>query len=286
MIMNLPAIQSDQQAIGLLELDQAPKIASLLGLDLTSPANEDTIKDFIQDMGTIGAQYATGLVIDPIYSFSLADESQEAGLLTRVTTLHEEIDPLSLPTLMPNYGLDEIRQNYSLAKLELYYHPQEEKALAKKRLVAEVFDYCDYLDIEMLLKLIVYTPSGEEFDQTTFQQDQLQAIQEMRSITNALALQYPLDPLSTATVTAELDIPWVLMSQDQPYQEYKQSLRTSLENGAVGFMTGDSLWRDLQELKAKDKSPDLEKVQQFVNTTYQDRVIELMRISDEVVGQE
>ncbi len=284
--MNLPAIQSDQHAIGLLQLDQAPKMASCLGLDLTSPTNEDVIKNLIQDMGTIGAQQVTGLVIDPIYSFSLAGDSRETGLLTRVTTLHEEIDPLSLPMLMPNYGLDEIRQNYSLAKLELYYHPQEEKALAKKRLVAEVFDYCDYLDIQLLLKLIIYTPSGKEFDQATFQQDQLQAIQEMRSLTDVLALQYPRDPLSTATVTAELDIPWVLMSQDQPYQEYKQSLRTSLENGAVGFMAGDSLWRDLAELKAKDKSPDLKRVQQFVNTTFQDRVIELMRISNEVVGQE
>jgi tagatose-1,6-bisphosphate aldolase len=100
-------------------------------------------------------------------------------------------------------------------------------------------------------------------------------------MTDILALQYPLDPLATATVTAELDIPWLLIGQDQAYEDYKSTLRLCLENGARGFLAGNSLWQEIQDFKQQDKSPDLEQIQQFVNTTVKDRMIELMRITNE-----
>ena len=283
-LMNLSAIQSATKKYGLLELDQAPQLASLLGLDLTHLENEKTIKDLIAQLGQIGAQHSSGLVVDPIYSFSLVDHDGVAGLLTRVTTLNEEVDPLVVPTLIPDYGLEELSENYSLAKLELYYHPQEEKALQKKQLLAEIHDYCDYLDIKLLLKLIIYTPAKIEFTQDQFQQDQLQAVQELRSFTDLIALQYPLTPLAAATVTAELDIPWILINQARDYEEFKQTLRASLENGAAGFMAGQSLWAELGNYKQPDHSPDLAKIKEFVQTTFQDRLIELMRIVKEGSG--
>jgi tagatose-1,6-bisphosphate aldolase len=232
-------------------------------------------------LGQIGAQHLSGLVVDPIYSFSLINHGGAAGLLTRVTTLNEEVDPLVVPTLIPDYGLEELSENYSLAKLELYYHPQEEKALQKKQLLAEIHDYCDYLDIHLLLKLIIYTPAKVEFTQEQFQQDQLQAVQELSNLTDLIALQYPLTPLATATITAELDTPWILMNQKQNYEEFKQILRASLENGAVGFIAGQSLWSELANYKQSDHSPDLAKIKEFVETTFQDRLIELMRIVKE-----
>jgi tagatose-1,6-bisphosphate aldolase len=279
--MNLSAIQSKQEMFGLFELDIAPHLAESLGLDLSLPENEQLVREQLQLLGQLASQHTTGVVIDPIYSFDLVNHQGKAGLITRLTTLNAAVDPLVVPTLIPDYGLEEMRQNYSLAKLELYYHPQEEQALHKKQLLAEIHDYCDYLDINLLLKLIIYTPADQDFEQKVFQEDQLQAVQELRSMTDILALQYPLDPLATATVTAELDIPWLLIGQDQAYEDYKSTLRLCLENGARGFLAGNSLWQEIQDFKQQDKSPDLEQIQQFVNTTVKDRMIELMRITNE-----
>lgn len=284
--MNLSAIQSDQEMIGLCELDTAPQIANLLGLDLSLPENEKLIKELLIDMGKIASRHLTGFVVDPIYSFDLIKHDGPAGLLSRLTTLHEDVDPLLVPTLIPEYGLEEMRQNYSLAKLELHYHPQEEKALQKKKFLAEIYDYCDYLDINLLLKLVIYTPADQDFSQEVFQADQLQAIQELHKMADVFALQYPLDPLASATVTAELDCPWILISQNQAYEEYKSALRVCLNNGAQGFLAGDSLWKELDSFKLKDKSPDLEKVKQFIQTTLTDQMIELMRITNESANEE
>ncbi len=279
--MNLSAIQSDQKMIGLCELDTAPQIANLLGLDLSLPENEKLIKELLIDIGKIAGRHLTGFVLDPIYSFDLIKHDGRAGLVSRLTTLNEDTDPLRVPTLIPEYGLEEMRQNYSLAKLELYYHPREEEALQKKKFLAEIYDYCSYLDIDLLLKLIIYTPAEQEFSQEVFQADQLQAVQELHKMADVFALQYPLEPLASATVTAELDSPWILMSQNQSYEEYKSALRVCLNNGAQGFLAGNSLWKEMGSFKLKDKSPDLEKIRQFIQTTLRDQMIELMRISNE-----
>jgi len=279
--MTLPSIQTAQGKIGLVELDLAPQLAELIGLDLSLPDNVKTIQEILEKIGRISAVQATGLVVDPIYSFGIAQTGGKAGFLTRLTAFSEVVDPVAVPALIPNYGLEEMRNNYSLAELELYYHPQEENALIKKQLLAEIYDYCDYLDIDLLLKLIVYSPANHELTQESFQQDQLQAVQELRSTADVLALQYPLDPLAVATMTAELDIPWILQTQAQSYEEYKKELRICLENGAVGFTAGVNLWREIKKFKLADKSPDLASINQFFETIFQDRLIELMRITQE-----
>ncbi|MBD3250392.1 MAG: hypothetical protein GF381_02380 [Candidatus Pacebacteria bacterium] len=281
--MNLPAICSEQDAFSILELDQIPQLASWLGLELKHQANIKLIRKLLDSLVTDLSAQASGLVLDPIYSLdAIAAKAARTGTLLRLTALQEQVDPLATPVLIPHWSVEDIENNYSLAKLELYYHPAEQKALEKKQLVAELADYCDYLDIDFVLKLVVYTPADREYDQTEFQADQLQAIEEFRSFVDLFALQDPQTPLAAATITAELDQPWVLYSQGQEYEQYKEVLRICLENGASGYWAGDSLWQEIAQFKQQDQSPDLEKINQFIATTVRDRVIELTRIADEL----
>lgn len=279
--MLLPTIQSRHHMYGLLELDIAPTLANHLGLDLSLPENLQSTQTVLSKMGQVASRHLTGLVIDPIYSFSVSQHSKQAGFLTRLNILTDEVDPLAVPILIPDYGLEEIANNYNLAKFELYYHPLEENSLKKKQLLAEIHDYCDYLDMNLLLKLQLYDFEGNGALEANFQEQQLVAAQELARTTDLIALQNPVEPLSIATLTAELDIPWILLHQQQDYEQFKQDLRLCLENGASGFLTGQALWRELVEFKQDDQSPNLEKIEQFIETTFQDRLIELMRIVDE-----
>lgn len=279
--MLLPTIQSKKKMIGLLELDMAPVLAKKMGLDITMPENVKLIQATLDLMGQVAAEHLTGLVIDPIYSFSASKHSKKSGCLTRLNIVSDEFDPLAVPTLVPDYGLEEIANNYSLAKFELLYHPREDNALKKKQLTAEIFDYCDYLDIHLLLKLQLYNREGGDYLTDTFTEDQLVAAQELSRVANIIALQYPVEALSIATITAELDIPWILINDSQDYDTFKQQLRLCLENGAAGFIAGPALWQDLGTFKQDDQSPDLDKIENFIETTFKDRVIELMRIVNE-----
>lgn len=278
----LEAYQAPHQTFCFLELDNTPQLADLLGLDIVVEANVVFLTQVTRQIALVAQEFVSALVLDPVYSFSVTENFVKIpALFLRLEHLAEEIDPLAVPTMIHNWGIENIKNNYAAAKLELLYHPREQKALEKKQLLAEIYDYCRYERIPFLLKLIVYTPAGETFDPVLFQEAQMEAIQELRNSCNVLSLQYPQDALASATVTAELDIPWILTAQGVEYDVFKETLRTSLENGARGFQAGGVLWQEIGRLKKSDESPDKEGINRFLETTFRDRLIEVTRIVQE-----
>lgn len=281
-VMKLAALQSNHHHLSVLALDSGALLVERLGLSLTDAATDEAIKKLFAEMQRLLAPSCGGLVLDPIYTQQLVQTKPiQTGVAFRLEKMTTEVDPVALPILIGNWGVGAIRQNYGVAKLELYYHPREENALVKKQLVAELADYCHHEGIDLLLKLTVYTPAEEKFSVTDFQSAQLEALHELAHLVDAVVIQYPQDALASATVTAELDVPWLLASDDIAYDAYKDILRTALNNGAQGMYVGEVLWQELYELKLDDGTPDWEKIQQFLQTTARDRIIELVRIVEE-----
>jgi len=162
-----------------------------------------------------------------------------------------------------------------VAKLELFYNPQEEEARSKKQMVVELYDYCQHEGIAFLLDLVLYLETSKDKYQAQFLELQLDAVQELRQYCDLMALEYPSDALSAVTLTAELDVPWILSGRGVPYETYKEQLRVALESGAVGYMVGSQL---LPEKVTKDAST-------FLQTTVRDRAIELNRIATETLAR-
>ncbi|MBU0579363.1 hypothetical protein KKE34_04045 [Patescibacteria group bacterium] len=279
--MHLPALKSNQGTFSILELDQGYQLATSLGLDVDIQGGIDQFNLILQDFITHLAPHPSAVVAEPTFSLPLLLDDIEKGLVLRLDQIKREILPASTPQLASNWGLNEIVNNYAVAKLELWYHPAEEAALNKKKLVSELFEYCQHVGVDLLLKLNVYTLPDESKEKVVFQETQLQAVQELRDSCHLLSVQYPGDALTTATLTAELDHPWIVSLIDQDYEKNKQQLRTALENGAVGFMVGSILWPEILSMRQEDESLDLSAIQSFIETTARDRMIELVRITNE-----
>jgi tagatose-1,6-bisphosphate aldolase len=111
-------------------------------------------------------------------------------------------------------------------------------------------------------------------------------VQELRGFADLLALDYPGSALAAASITAELDKPWIVSSRDQNYGQFKEELRDSLASGARGFLIGRSLWNEMGKLRREDQSPDFDHIPEYIQTTVRDRVIELTRIIDETAKKE
>jgi tagatose-1,6-bisphosphate aldolase len=283
--MKLSALKQETGSLGLVALDEAYALADLLGLSLSEPSHEQLLIQVLTELVKVHSQQAAGVILDPIYSLQLLEEgSQLAGALVRLEQMQPP-DPLATPKFIPSFGVENIRNMYGLAKLELFYHPTEEKALEKKQLVAEIFDFCQYEEIDFLLKLMIYNPLGGKLKPDEFQTAQLEVVSELQRLANVLALQYPQDPLAAATLTSNLDIPWLVAGDKQDYEQFKNDARVSLENGAAGFLAGELLWREIGEMRLADHSPDKEAILKFIQTTNQDRIIELMRITKEAAAE-
>jgi tagatose-1,6-bisphosphate aldolase len=279
--MKLPALKNPAGVYGLVALDEAYALGELIGLSLQEPSHEAILQSLLSQLIAVCSLQASGLVFDPVYTLPLLDK--KADQVGTVVRLEQSVpaDPLILPKLPQNWGVENVRNVYGVAKLELYYHPSEATAVEKKKLVAEIFDFCQYEKIDFLLKLIIYHPAKQSLTTEQFQAAQLEAVSDFQRFADILAVQYPQDPLAAATLTSELDIPWLMVDDEIKYDKFKDQVRVAMENGAQGFLVDEALWHELGELRLKDHSPDLPAIEKFIQTTVKDRIIELMRIAGE-----
>lgn len=288
--MKISSLRAETGLYNLVEFDDEAKFIDALGLDLRDQSGREIVDDILKALFSVYLAKEdeiffgmSGFILDPIFSLK-AFSSQSENQISLGLSLDEpmsERDPLALPKLINDWGVEQIRNNYAVAYLTMYYHPNEDAALKKKQFLAEIYDYCHYEGIELIVKLVIYTPGDQRFEWENFRKDQLQALEELRNLAHLFVLQYPNDPLACATLTTQLDVPWLVSDSNLDYELFKEHLRDSLENGASGFMIGESLFKEIEGMRKKDHSPDTEAILKFIKTRVRDRAIELVRISSE-----
>lgn len=291
--MHAAHLQSSAGFFAILELDNNRLLAESLRLDLSLQDNLEILEEINRQL-LILSKETTGVIFDPIYTFKfLAAKAKNCGALLRLEQDKENL-PDSLPLLFPNFSLEEISNNYALAKLELNYNPKENKAIEKRQILAEIREYSKILNIDFLLKLKIFDPKSFEIkkdgkrneltaaDDFFLETDQLTAIQELRSLSDILVIQNPADPLAMATIVSELDIPCLMMANEQDnYDQFKEKFRMAMQNGAKGYCLGQLLWQEIGSFRRKDQSLDLDGITKYISTTVRDRLMELNRIASE-----
>lgn len=287
--MEISSLQASDGMFKLIEFNDEAKFIDALGLDMRDKGSREIVEQILEAQFKVYSgkdsknfEGVSGFILDPEISLKVfADQGIDISLGLNLVEPQAEYDPLSLPNLVPDWGVEQIRNNYAVTVLTFYYHPEEELALKKKQFLAEIQDYCRYEKIQLIVKLVVYTPGDRVFDWADFRKDQLQAVEELRNLADLFVLQYPNDSLACATLTTQLDVPWILSDDNIDYAEFKERLRDSLENGAKGFMVGETLFKEIEQMRKKDHSPDLENILKFINSQARDRAIELVRICKE-----
>lgn len=279
--MNRDPLCSLSGGYTLLELDNVFDLAQRLGIAAQLEAKRPALTQILLLLGKELGPHGSGVVLDPLYTAELLkDKTLPPGKALRLEPLAETTDPQALPLLSPEWGIEHISENYATPKFELWYHPAEEHALAKKQLVAELFDYAHSLGLGFLLSLQLYERS-ETAGEAAYTEAYLEMVNEFARSCSVMALPPPPDTLTAATVTTSLDVPWLIHVPESEYAANKETLRSALESGAQGCLVGSCLWSELSELKRADASPDWEAIKRFVTTTARDRLIELGRIVDE-----
>lgn len=279
--VTISSLQSSSGMFTLFELDTVPYLAHVLGLELEVPSNRVLLETLVQSAMRKLASASTGVVLDPIWSLpaALASKPTGPGLVLRLDRPVLELDPEALPILIPEWGVEAVRHNYAVATATLQYHPHEKNALEKKQFVAELWDYCHHEGIAFFLKLFITQAGGVTPDE--YFAAQLTAVQELRATVDLIGLQHPGDALSCATLTAELDVPWLVITDGYDYPTAKEVIRDGLENGARGALVGRVMWQELQNVKQPGMQADLAAIEKWLLTEGRDRMVEVNRIVQE-----
>jgi tagatose-1,6-bisphosphate aldolase len=277
--MTLDAIRTDS-GFSLISLADPLAVADHTGLSLQNPDQAAEVAAIISEASTVLASHASGVCLAPDVGFSaVAGLPKNAGVVFELSDMTRAKDPLTVPVLAQTWGVQQTRNNYGIAKLELYYNPQEEDARSKKQMVVELADYCRHEGIAFIVDLVLYLETAKEKYAAQFLELQLDAVAELQEYCDLFFLEYPIDPLSAVTLTAGLDVPWIVSGRGVPYEEFKEQVRASFESGAQGYVIGSQLLP--AEVPHEQRSP--ERVAEFFATTARDRVIELERITKEIM---
>lgn len=272
--MQLPAISRQRRLFSILALDDIAELSQILSLDLSLQDNLFFLSKLLYLLVEL-SQEVSGLVVDPIYSLPMINhKAKNTGVLIRLEQ-HQYPVTQAIPQLFPNFSLLEVKNNYALVKLAIDYQAHEEQALTKKQLLAEIRDYSQSLKIDFLLKL------DANFDN---QDILLSTVQEIQSFADVLVLKDIDDPLLAATISSELDIPWLLSADPQStsYDQFKNHYRVAVENGAKGFYLGNFLWQSLAQFRQENQEFDWLALENCVRTNLRDQIIELNRITEEL----
>lgn len=274
--MHLPALQMPGGAVCLLELDHPLLLAEQLHLGLGESASQGelNVPTVTSELMQFLSPDISGAVLSAECSYyALEQKAQHTGVVFSLEKQLEPSEPLSVPALQPGWGVEQCRHNYALVKLSLSYHPEEKVALQKRQLVAELSDFCHHEGIDFVLEL-------NPVHDGDLEQVLLQSVNELRSLADLLVLP-PSSALTTVTITAQLDIPWIMTVREGSYETFKEQLRVSLEGGAVGFLAGAAVWGDVW---ARGDAQESAQRQKLIQTVVRDRFVELKRITQEATG--
>jgi tagatose-1,6-bisphosphate aldolase len=280
--MNLSSIQTKSGMFTIAPFDHRGSLAKMLKIDLETEQGKQILTQVKVLFMEAFSEMCSGVLIDPVYGWpAIERKAKNTGLILTLENSGYTDERTAVPTLIPNWGVENIKNNYAVAKLLTYYHPAEENALQKKQLIMELGQYCKHEDIAFLVEPVIFNPFGkEELAKEAFQAAQLQTAQEFQSYCDVLKIQYPGDALACATMTAELDVPWILLSRGMAHSDFVSALKVCLENGAKGFAAGRSVWQEISDLRAPDGLPDLEGIGRFLYTTGRERMKELIELTE------
>jgi len=283
--VHLSALQSSDQAFGLLNLSLAVELADALGVDLEAPFALEAVEKILAEISQRTSGEFSGLILGPEIGFSALDHKNDrTGVLFSLTTQTITQQVSELPKFVEKWSVQHIRNNYGLVYLKLYYNPHAENAAQKWQMVSEVYDMTRYEGCDLALELSLYPEQAQVTTKEMFAETQLLAVEQMQTVADLLILEYPHSALAAATLTAQLDVPWLVVDRTDDYGFFKEVARTCLESGAKGICVGPSLWSNIPTLSFDQGQPEeksWQAIRTYVHTELRDRSLELMRIVKE-----
>lgn len=289
--MHLSALQTSEKAFGLLNLSLAVELTDALGVDLEAPFALEAVEKIQAEISQRISGEFSGLILGPEIGFSALDQKNDhTGVLFSLTTQIITQQVADLPKFVGNWSVQHVRNNYGLVYLKLYYNPHAPNATQKWQMVSEIYDMTRYEGCDLVLELSLYPEESQPVTKEIFAETQLLSVQQMQSVADLLVIEYPHSALAAATLTAQLDIPWLVVDRTEDYGYFKEVARTCLESGAKGVCVGPSLWSNIPALSFDHGQPEKKSwqaIRTYIHTELRDRSLELMRIvKEEVMKQE
>lgn len=233
--------------------------------------------DFKRQVLTALSPFITAVLLDPTLGAGplIADHTLpgKLGLLVSVEKSgYEGPDTARVSRLPEHWNVAAIkRMGASAVKLLVYYHPDAPTALAMRELVRQVSAECQQHDLTLFLEPMSYSLNAQEKKPLGSERQRV-VIQSARELCacggDVLKAEFPFDSgwsnhvpdweKACRELSEAAQIPWVLLSAGQPYEEFLEQAEIACRAGASGVLAGRSIWKEALNLPDNDRRQFLE----------------------------
>ena len=159
-------------------------------------------------------------------------------------------------------------------KLKLYYNLRYLNSAAKQlELLKRVHKECAAASMPLLLEVLLYEVSLNFWEGSV-----LDAARSLSPYCDLLGLQFPTFSIdeevalrSCKRITKSISIPWILLSDQADFLQFKSQLEIACRGGASGFAAGRTVWREAVRMPPAERS-------EFLNVVSSGRFIRLRNI--------
>lgn len=252
----------------MVALDQRESLRAMFTERLGHPVDDDVLVRFKLAAASELAADASGLLIDRRYGYRelVAERRLPAGCgLILAADALDQIPggPVEDTGLDPAVSPGRAARDGAVALKLLLIWRRDERRAARVRLASRFVGMCRAAGLLSVLEPVV-RPTPAEADEFDLDTAILEATAELGPLRPSLyKAQVPglgrADEATTGAVcrelTARLPVPWVVLSQGVPMENFPDSVRIACRAGASGFLAGRAVWSDC--LSAGDPGPAL-----------------------------
>jgi len=274
--MNLKKLQNNQGKFTMLALDQRGSFvraySETLGKKATKKQVTELKKKIIQTVG----KYPSAILLDPIYSLSIAKLVPRALLFCVEKSGYVEHPEGRKTQLQPNWNVKKaIQKGADAIKINIFYNPEAPKNIRnhQEKIAEKIGKDCKKYNIPYLLEFVVY-PLGKDFKKKLPRLVLKSAKEFTKKKYNAavLKIQYPGNLKTCKKITKSIRQPWVLLTAGIPFDVFAKQLKIAKKGGCSGFMAGRAVWQDVLKIKS------IKKQKHWLNTKGVKNIKTLLRI--------
>lgn len=253
-------------------------------------------------VGKESPEEASGILIDPDYSYERSfirecNIRADVGVLMSVEASgyggQGEFAPQVqiFSDLTEEEAVKKIKGRGAAAvKMLIYYHPDSPTSKYQELMVKKIGRACKIYDIPFLLEPVSHSLKDGPHKKKNFKEfskikpkiviNTAREMSKSEYCVDVLKVEFPLnlkyaedigqDPTEACKELDEASqIPWVVLSAGVDYEEFKENVKYTAENGASGFLCGRAIWKESVGRKDMDH---------FLRTTGIKRLNELANI--------
>jgi len=268
--VHIKKICNNNNQLEMLAIDQRPPIFNIIKNKKKNYCFDDVV-DFKKIISQNLSQYASAILMDPVYSIpNLIVTSKCKGLIiTLEDHAFEEKDRGRYSKNIQNWTVEKIKKiGGDAVKVLAWYRPDaDQKSIHhQKKYIETIGKQCEKFDIPFLLELLVYPFKNEigyskdykeqqdknrnhvidsvkEFSKAKYKVDifKLESPVGSSKLKNGKftkATQEAFKKLSAATK----NIPWVMLSSGMNKNSFFNCLKLAYKNGASGYLAGRTIW--------------------------------------------